>query len=324
MIGITLGDPAGIGPEIVLKALSSIAARPRTKVLLIGARSALLRSAGTTGQRPAIARLERIPFLDVGLAPAFRFGTAQKACGEVALRALEAGVCLLRQGAISGLVTAPVSKEALRRAGFRFPGQTEFLAARLGAKHYAMMAYAKGVRGQGSGAGDRPLRIAFVTIHKPIADVPAAITAPLVAEKIALLAGFLRRSERISSPRIAVLALNPHAYEFTRGEEARIARGIKLASEAQAEGPFPADSVGLLMTGYDGIVAMYHDQAMIPAKLLAQGRGVNVTLGLPYVRTSPLHGTAFDIAGKGIAEADSMRAAIELCLQLSAQPRLKP
>jgi 4-hydroxythreonine-4-phosphate dehydrogenase len=334
MIGITLGDPAGIGPEITLKALARIKAE---RLLVIGPRQTL----NITADRLNLPIPHCIDLVDVPLKAKFRFGRIQRACGEVALTALETAVDLLKGGRIQGLVTAPVSKEALRLAGFTFPGQTEFLAARLGAKRHAMMAYAgarkadisnikssmsniKGKRGHPSeGCPLFPLRIVFVTIHKPLAEVPRATTSRLVAEKIGLLHEFLRQQERIHRPRIAVLALNPHAYEFTLGEEARIARGIQLASRrvasVKADGPFPADTIGRLLENYDGIVAMYHDQAMIPAKLLARDRGVNVTLGLPFIRTSPLHGTAFDIAGKGAASSESMEAAIRLCLRLTKQ-----
>jgi 4-hydroxythreonine-4-phosphate dehydrogenase len=314
MIGITLGDPAGIGPEIVLKALPRFRDAP---ILLIGSQTVLEQTAKKLGLRlgPGILRH------DTGEDFEFRFGKVQRKCGVVALNALETAVRLLRQGMLKGIVTAPVSKEALRLAGFEFPGQTEFLACRLGAKRHAMLAYAEGagVRGQGAGVGGRALRIVFVTIHKPLAEVPKAITAKLVAEKIRLLSDFLKRRERIARPRIAVLALNPHGREFTLGEEARIAQGIWVARQVGVEGPFPADTIGQLLPRYDGFVAMYHDQAMIPAKLLAQGRGVNLTLGLPVVRASPLHGTAFDIAGKGIASPDSVIAAIKVAVRLTGR-----
>jgi 4-hydroxythreonine-4-phosphate dehydrogenase len=315
VIGIALGDPAGIGPEIVLKSLAHF---PHAKLVLIGSRAILTR----TAQKLKLAFPARTQFLDDGSDFVFAFGRVQKRCGEAALRALETGVCLLKQGVINGLVTAPVSKEALRLAGFEFPGQTEFLAARLGAKRHAMMAYLEGCRNDAERTQKgrriaRALRIVFVTIHMPIAEVPKAIAAKLVAEKIRLLHDFLRSRERIRQPRIAVLALNPHAHEFSLGEEARIVRGIRLVRRTGVAGPFPADTLVQLLPRFDGIVAMYHDQAMIPAKLLAQGRGVNMTIGLPFIRTSPLHGTAFDIAGNGIAQPDSMTAAIETALRLA-------
>jgi 4-hydroxythreonine-4-phosphate dehydrogenase len=303
VIGISLGDPAGIGIEITLKAFPKFRGQPIT---LVGSMSALQR----TARKLQLPVPSGVSCVDIGFRPAVRFGRAQRAAGECALQSLETSTHLLAENRIDGIVTAPVSKEALRLAGFEFPGQTEFLAARLNARRHAMLAYAPLSEG-------RTLRIVFATIHCPIAEVPRSVTARLVAEKIRLLDDFLRRSENLPRPRIAVLALNPHAWEFTLGEEVKITRGIRLASGIRAEGPFPADSISFLLQRYDGIIAMYHDQAMIPAKLLAQGRGVNVTLGLPCVRTSPLHGTAFDIAGKGVASPASMEAAIELCLRLT-------
>lgn len=310
MVGITLGDPAGIGPEIVLKALPHFAHR---RVLLIGSARALQQ----TAERLGLVLPPGLRMLDDGSDFRFSFGRVQQACGAAALRALETGARLLGESKLSGLVTAPVSKLALRRAGFVFPGQTEFLAARLKAREYGMLAYVpsgSGVERRGPG---KAVRIAFVTIHQPLAEVPSAVTAGRVAGTLRLLDKFLRRHEHVRSPRIAVLALNPHGREFTLGEEARISQGIRLVSGIRAEGPFPADTIGRLLERYDAIAAMYHDQAMIPAKLLGQGQGVNLTMGLPRIRTSPLHGTAFDIAGKGIADPDSMIAAIRVCLRLA-------
>jgi 4-hydroxythreonine-4-phosphate dehydrogenase len=361
MIGITLGDPAGIGPEITLKALPRFAME---RITLIGSKSVL----GHTIEKLQLPVPSGVAWVDIKFYRKIKFGEVQRAAGRIALRSLEVGVEMLKRGELDGLVTAPVSKGALYREGFEFPGQTEFLATHLGARHHAMLAYAEVRTTRRTGDGRREtgglrrspvfglrstreldvrhsgfvirasaLRIVFVTIHLPLAEVPREITAIHVEEKIRLLDEFLRHGEHIRSPKIAVLALNPHAWEFTLGEEIRIANGIRrangsrltahgsrpsavrrLPSAPHADGPFPADSIPFLLEKYDGIVAMYHDQAMIPAKLLSGGRGVNVTLGLPRPRTSPLHGTAFDIAGKGIASPASMEAAIELCLRLTA------
>ena len=238
----------------------------------------------------------------------YQYGRPQARCGNTALLALEMGVYRLLKGRISALVTAPVSKEALRTAGFTWPGQTEFLAARLGAKGHAMLAWTP------------KFKVAFVTIHEPLARVSRHITAAAVAQKTGLLDRFLRDTG-VRRPRICVMAFNPHAREFSLGEEKRIADGVARAREAgiDAIGPVPADAAVASVTRpipFDGFVAMYHDQAMIPAKLLGRDRGVNVTLGLGRVRTSPLHGVAFDIAGRGIASAGSMLAAIRLARRL--------
>jgi 4-hydroxythreonine-4-phosphate dehydrogenase len=262
--------------------------------LLVGSRTIF----GAEQRKQHASVLAGIKIDDVGRAGRFSMGRVQKRCGQAALACLEHGAELLGRGEVSALVTAPVSKETLRLAGFRWPGQTEFLAERLGAKRYAMLAWT------------RTFKAAFVTIHLPLARVARQITAPAVAGKVVLLDEFLRL-EGNPEPRIGVMALNPHGGEFSLGEEARIAEGIRRARRRgiDADGPFPADTL-VGRAGFDGLVAMYHDQAMIPAKL--SGGGVNVTLGLGRIRTSPLHGTAFDIAGRGQARPDSMIAAIRL------------
>jgi 4-hydroxythreonine-4-phosphate dehydrogenase len=250
---------------------------------------------------------------------AFKMGRVQRNCGAVALACLEAGVKELGAGRVSALITGPVSKEALRMAGFRWPGQTEFLAERLGSKRHAMLAWTP------------RFKVVFVTIHEPLARVSRHITAAVVAEKADLLNQFLRDTG-VKRPRICVMAFNPHAYEFSLGEEERIAAGVARARKAgiNTVGPIPADaavaavpqarhlSFGLRPSSlpFDGYIAIYHDQAMIPAKLLGRDQGVNLTLGLGRIRTSPLHGVAFDIAGQGIASPGSMMSAIRLAQRL--------
>jgi 4-hydroxythreonine-4-phosphate dehydrogenase len=298
-VGITMGDPAGIGPEVVVKALARTG---RRNVMLIGSWPVF--AAEQLRQRVAV--LTGVPVADVaGPVGRYRPGAVQENCGRAALAALERGAELLKRGEIAALVTAPVCKESLRLAGFRWPGQTEFLADRLGARRRAAMM-----------AWTTKFKAVFVTIHLPLARVARRITAARVAEKAVLLDEFLR-VELGRPPRIAVMALNPHAGEFSLGEEERIRAGVALARDrgADASGPWPADTV-VGRAGFDGFVAMYHDQAMIPAKLL--GPGVNVTLGLGRVRTAPLHGTAFDIAGRGVADPRSTVAAIRLARRLSS------
>jgi 4-hydroxythreonine-4-phosphate dehydrogenase len=299
-IGITIGDPAGIGPEITLKALKGINCRD---ILIIGSRQVLKREAEKAG-----LNIEGIPLVDTGSLGKYEYGEVQKKCGAQALSALELGVDLLKNGKVAALVTAPVSKEALRLAGFQYPGQTEFLARKLRSRRYAMLAWSPF------------FKVIFVTIHLPIAKVPGQITAQAVLEKILLLNEFLQLEGK-SQPKIGVLALNPHGEEFSLGEERQIRQALGEAQQrlVNAIGPLPADSVFARRSDFDGFVAMYHDQAMIPAKLLARGVGVNVTLGLGKIRTSPLHGVAFDIAGKGMANPSSMVAAIRLARRLVAR-----
>lgn len=306
-LGITMGDPAGIGPEVIVKALARLEGDVGCRV--VGNRRVFAATARRLGLDFDMGMVD-----DTVSAPRrYQMGRVQKECGQAAFEALERGVGLLLGGKISALVTAPVSKEALRLAGFGWPGQTEFLAQRLGARRYAMLAWTS------------RFKVVFVTIHKPLRIVSRHITARGVLEKTVLLNDFLQRERhRRHRPRIAVMALNPHGAEFSLGEESRIAAGVRLARKAGFDvlGPVPADAaVAMSDTArdarFDGFVAMYHDQGMIPAKLLARGRGVNVTLGLGFVRTSPLHGTAFDIAGMGVASPLSMLAAIQLARRLT-------
>ncbi len=300
-LGITMGDPAGIGPEVTVKALARLRVR---NVLLIGSRAVF----ESEWRRQGVTSLPASALVDpVGTTGRFATGRVQKACGEAAYACLEHGVELLGRGEISGLVTGPVSKQSLRLAGFRWPGQTEFLAELLGSRSYGMLAWTP------------KFKAVFVTIHLPLSRVGPSISSEAVAEKTLLLDRFLRL-EGNPAPRVAVMALNPHGDEFGLGEEDRIREGMRLARRSGAEvaGPLPADAAVADPTAYDGYVAMYHDQAMIPAKLLGRDRGVNVTLGLGRVRTSPLHGVAFDIAGRGTASPSSMAAAIRLARSLAA------
>jgi 4-hydroxythreonine-4-phosphate dehydrogenase len=310
-VGVCIGDPAGIGPEIILKALESM---PRLRPRIIGPRDVFERE-----QKRLRTNVDLNLVDDSVEGPGrYEYGKPQVLCGSTALLALEMGVYRLLKGQISALVTAPVSKEALRMAGFRWPGQTEFLAERLGSKRHAMLAWTP------------KFKVVFVTIHEPLARVSRHITPATVAEKAELLNQFLRDTG-VKRPRICVMAFNPHGAEFSLGEEKRIAAGVARARKAgiNATGPVPADAAvaSLSVTrsldpliprslSFDGFVAIYHDQAMIPAKLLGRDKGVNLTLGLGHIRSSPLHGVAFDIAGKGIASPGSMIAAIRLAQRL--------
>jgi len=307
-----MGDPAGIGPEIVLKSLSRM---PLLRCRVFGSPSVFKREQRRLGTKVDLSCVEAV----TGRIGVFKMGREQRNCGAAAFACLEAGVRELRAGRVSALVTGPVSKESLRMAGFSWPGQTEFLAERLGSKRHAMLAWTP------------KFKVVFVTIHEPLARASPHITAAVVAEKTELLDRFLRGAG-VTKPRICVMAFNPHAGEFSLGEEERIGAGVARARQAgiNATGPIPADaavsrlfatrSLDPLIPSslpFDGYVAMYHDQAMIPAKAFGRDQGVNLTLGLGRIRTSPLHGVAFDIAGKGIASPGSMLAAVRLAQRLS-------
>ena len=282
-IAITVGDPAGIGPEVAFRAASD------ARVLDVCV--------------PVLYE----PPADRSFAPGVLSGDAGRAAYETIVRAVED----TRRGAVQAMATAPVSKEAFRLAGLPWSGHTELLAHLTDARSVAMMFYADA------------LRVVLATIHIPLADVPTTLTADVVATTIRLTSCEMPRFG-YPRPRIAVAGLNPHAGEhglFGREEETTIRPAIEAcrASGIDVSGPFAGDTVFVRAQRgeFDVVVACYHDQGLIPVKLLAFGQAVNVTLGLPIVRTSVDHGTAFDIAGKGVADPQSMIAAVLLAARLA-------
>lgn len=311
-IAITLGDPAGIGPEVVARSLPE-------NSLIIGPAAALERAFRLIGgARPRIVRVSApedipehlpegpLPVLDthpggIDLPP---LGAPCAAGGRLAMAALERATDLALAGRVSALVTAPVSKEAVRLAGLAgFTGHTEYLARRAGDVPVRMMMACPA------------LRVVLATTHHALADLPGLITADGVFETIRQTHDALRFSG-IDRPRIAVCGLNPHPGEFGTEDAAQVAPAIERARAAgiDADGPHAADALFPHVVNdhsHDAVVAMYHDQGLVPVKLLGFTRTVNITLGLPFVRTSPGHGTAFGIAARGQANADSMRAALD-------------
>jgi 4-hydroxythreonine-4-phosphate dehydrogenase len=298
-IGITVGDVSGIGPEIVIKAVARLEGRIPDLVII--------------GPGNAINALQTMyknhtplpPVADTGDIE-FEFGKVQKSTGQAAIAALEKGTEMIKSGKLHALVTAPVNKKAIQMSAPSFTGHTEFLAHRFNADEVLMIAHSPYVS------------FALVTTHHPIRKVPDLITADRVGRKIELYHQFLLHLHS-QKARIAVLNLNPHGKEFSAGEEQAIEDAILQAQQKgiMIQGPYPADTFHLYTEKVDGFLAQYHDQGMIPAKLLSQGQGVNVTWGLGFVRTSPLHGTAFDIAGKDKADPESMVSAIKLAATLS-------
>lgn len=293
-LAITLGDPAGIGAEIVFKAL----AEAGVPAWLFGNRACAERAG-------AIPRAER--FVDVGVPDDVRFGEVSAAAGRVSLASIDAAVDAITRGDCSALVTAPIHKQAIAAAGSPFPGHTELLASKAGLRRYGWD-YAMYF--------DSPsIRTVLLTVHVPLRDAIASIDADSVAAIARLTT---REYERIygQKPRLGVAGVNPHAGEGGRfgDEETIIARGVAAARNEGIDisGPHPADTLFLAarQRKYDVIVAMYHDQGLIPVKTLEFEQSVNVTIGLPYLRVSVDHGTAFDIAGKGVADAAPMRYAI--------------
>ncbi len=306
-IAITAGDPAGIGCEVAAKALAALDAgeRARLDVTLFGDPENFA-AAGIRGERThAVARYD-VARLGIGR-PSAESGRASAA-------ALLAAIDAALRGDVDAIVTAPLSKEALALAGHPWPGQTEVLIERSRSPRGVMLFVGGG------------LRVALATRHIALKDVASRIRADDVAADLGILDRSLRERFGIARPRIAVTGVNPHAGEhglFGR-EEAEIlepALAHARANGADVAGPLPADTVFVRHRKgeFDAVLAMYHDQGLIPVKLLAFGGGVNVTLGLPFVRTSPDHGTAFDIAGKGIADPGSMIEAIRLADSLASR-----
>ncbi|MBI4878216.1 MAG: 4-hydroxythreonine-4-phosphate dehydrogenase PdxA [Planctomycetes bacterium] len=302
-LALTCGDPAGIGPEIAVKALRALAAAERAglRLRLVGD-ARVFAAAGASAED-----LERVEAAGAFYAAREPAGRPSAASGAAAAAALLRAIDLALAGEVDLVVTAPVSKEALRLAGRSWPGQTEALIERSGAARGVMLFVGGG------------LRVALATRHVPLAEVATRLRTEEIAADLRLLASSLRQDFGLRAPRIAVAGLNPHAGEaglFGSEEQTVLAPAL---AQARAEGllvagPLPADTLFPKHRAgeFDAVLAMYHDQGLVPVKLLSFGRGVNVTLGLPFIRTSPDHGTAYDIAGKGIASESSLLAAIRL------------
>ena len=321
-IGITMGDPAGIGPEVVLKAVAEEEVLRACHPVIIGDAQLLAHTARTLDlscgydiirrgeplptqlNGPVIYHLDNIGgFIEPGI--------ESGAAGKAAAGYIEAAVELCAAGAVDAIATAPINKRALFLGGYSFPGHTEFLAHLTGAEEYAMAFVASN------------LRIVLLSTHVPLAEAIRMVERERIERTINLTHRELKRWG-IERPRIALAALNPHGAEgglFGMEEASEMVPAVehfRHLDEMNVHGPFSADTVFLRASRgeFDAVVACYHDQAMIPVKCLSFGEAVNVTLGLPFIRTSVDHGTAFDIAGRGIAEHSSMVAAITLAAEL--------
>ena len=322
LIGLTMGDPAGIGAEVIVKALADPEVRDLGRFVVFGVEEILAAVADAAGIRPFWFTLpDTDPIrVDSGVVVAdfnqYAAGfwlTARPTClgGQASLKFLDAAIEAARGGAIDAIVTAPIHKTSWRMADCRHPGHTELLAKRLGAKRVTMAFVGGG------------LRLALASAHVGLFEVRNRFTIGLVFQPIDLLHEALKNWFGIEHPRIAVAGLNPHAGEeglFGDEERRIIEPAMQMARNAgiHVEGPFPADTLFTpkMRAHYDGMVVMYHDQGLIPIKMLAFDTAVNVTLGLPVIRTSPDHGTAFDISGASQADPGSMKEAIRLACQL--------
>ena len=322
-IGITMGDPAGIGPEVVLKAVAEEEVRRACIPVIIGDAQLLAHTARTLdlqsgydivrADEPFPEHTEPVIYHLDNIAGFIEPGIESAAAGKAAGGYIEAAVELCAAGSIDAVATAPINKRALFLGGYSFPGHTEFFAHLTGAEDYAM-AFVAG-----------NLRIVLLSTHVPLSEAIRLVERDRIVRRINLTNRELQRWG-IERPRLAVAALNPHGAEgglFGVEEASEIMPAIDACrrDDINVQGPFSADTVFLRASRgeFDGVIACYHDQAMIPVKCLSFGEAVNVTLGLPFIRTSVDHGTAFDIAGKGLAEHSSMVAAIKLAADLSTR-----
>lgn len=299
---MTPGDPRGVGPEVVRAALAAFGTEaPEVDVRVVGPEGPLAPEA--LDELGARARTGR---------------WSDEDAGRFAGRAIERAVELCLEGTAGAVVTGPLHKPSLHAAGWRVPGQTEMLAGLAGVERVGMLMAAERTRLGG------PLRVLLATTHLALRDVPEAVTVPLLVGQIALLDRALRTDWGLDAPRLALCALNPHASDggLFGDEEARVLEPALAAARADGvdvTGPLPADTVfsRALAGAFDAVVAPYHDVGMAAFKTVTFGAGVNVTLGLPFVRTSPDHGTAFDVAGTGRADAGSTHEALRLAHTLA-------
>ncbi len=331
-IGITMGCPAGVGPEIIIKALAGNEASDATPYVVIGDMSILKRACEATGLSHMIPRLREwrpgsatqpgmvnvmpVTTLSDSDVP---FGTVSETTGRASYSYITEAIRLCMDHELSAMVTAPINKEGLKLAGIDLPGHTEILARQTGTRNYAMML-----------AGPR-LRVTLVTIHCALKDVAPALSAEKVLRLIKITHQALTDLFRIKDPAIGVAALNPHAGEsgmFGDEEERIIIPAVNQARQAgiSASGPWPPDTIfhAAWNNAYDAVVCMYHDQGLIPFKLVHFDNGVNITLGLPIIRTSVDHGTAYDIAGTGKASEESMVAAMDMAAMFALNRTKKP
>jgi len=318
-IAVTMGDPGGIGPEVLVRALTDQGLRGCLPVVIGDFRviqdavekfRCPLRIEVIDRAEEARPAPETLWLLEAGTLLTYAKNRPEAENGVACVRYIRKAVALAMDGAVDAVVTAPISKEALRLAGLHWPGHTEMLAELTATRRYAMMLVGE------------PLRVVLVTIHTALKNVPGLITKERVLETSRLAAKACTMLG-IENPRIAVAGLNPHAGEsgiFGNEETEEIIPAIREAREQgiPVEGPWPPDTV--FFKAYHGVVdmvvCMYHDQGLIPLKMIAFDRGVNVTVGLPIIRTSPDHGTAYDIAWKGVGNPSSMIEAIKMAIRL--------
>jgi 4-hydroxythreonine-4-phosphate dehydrogenase len=363
-IALTLGDPAGIGPEVILKALADPQIGQNCDITVIGSTQVLMATYNqlrSIGDRLDV-NLDELSILDVEADGEISTGTGNAASGAASFAYLETAIARTLAGEFQAIVTAPIAKSAWKAAGYNYPGQTELLAEKAGVERFGMLFVAR------SPHTTWTLRALLATTHIPLCQVAQTLTPQLLSTKLDLLVECLQQDFGVVKPRIAIAGLNPHS-----GEQGQLGREEIdwlipwLEKERQnrpllqLDGPIPPDTMWVkpgqawygeargqgdkgtrgqedkgttgqgdtsiqnlkskIQNPADGYLALYHDQGLIPVKLMAFDRAVNTSIGLPFIRTSPDHGTAFDIAGKGIADSTSMKAAIQLAIELADRRR---
>lgn len=313
-IAVSMGDPAGIGPELIRAAFEAFAGDDTISLLAVGDAAVLDAALGASARFGKVVPTAAAPCPDV--TP----GAPSPAAAPAIIAAIETGVTLVRSGRADALVTMPIAKSVLQAAGFGFPGHTEFLA------HLTADIPMEGPRGPVMMLAGADLRVALATIHLPLAAVPGALSVEGIVHTGRVVARALRQDFGIAAPRLALCGLNPHAGEngAIGTEERDVLNPAAELLRAEGVDCGPAHSADVMFhpearARYDAAIAMYHDQGLIPIKTIAFWEAVNVTLGLPIVRTSPDHGTGFDIAGRGVARADSTLAAIRLAADMAAR-----
>ena len=336
-LAITQGDPAGIGSEIILKALADHSLSQQSQIMIVGNRQLLQFTyehllEQTELTKADLANPQTLSVLDIPIEDKITLGQGDAMSGGFSFACLKKAIALTLEGKFQGIVTAPIAKSLWKAAGHEYPGQTEVLARSAGIDKFGMMFI-----GQSPHTGWM-LRSLLATTHIPLADVPQALTPELMDLKLDLLIDCLAQDFGLQSPEIAIAGLNPHSGEAGQlgtEEQDWLLDWLKQAQnrypQAKIRGLIPPDTMwvkpGQAWYGNyqvkpntaDAYLALYHDQGLIPVKLMAFDQAINTTVGLPFIRTSPDHGTAFDIAGLGIANASSMKAAVQLAIQISKQ-----
>lgn len=337
-LALTLGDPAGIGPEVILKALAEPEISKKYDVTVVGNRDLLVKAyhkLNLIDNLASLANPDELSVIDVQLDGEIKdqiiVGTGNAASGAASFAYMECAIARTLAGKFDAIVTGPIAKSAWKAAGYNYPGQTELLAEKSGVDRFGMLFVAR------SPHTNWTLRAILVTTHIPLRQVADTLTPQLLTQKLDLLVECLEKDFGIDRGRIAIAGLNPHSGEQGQlGHEEQdwlipwLEQERQKRPQLQLDGPIPPDTMWVkpgqawygnssVQNPADAYLALYHDQGLIPVKLMAFDRAVNTSIGLPFVRTSPDHGTAFDIAGKGIADATSMKAAIHLAAELVSQ-----